>query len=399
VPSKLRIAVDARSLLCAQPRGEGKSLLRLYEELHRTRPDIEPVLFGDGSTPKYQGQLPEGARIEWTNALGDRWNAWENIYFPAAARMQGCKVMHCTSSGAPRFSAMPTVLTVHDLIPLTFDDGHGQHARELFLQRLQHGLRQAHKVLAVSEHTRRDLLGIFPSASALIDVAPWGAEPLQTQASHNTAAAEGMTVLVFGGEAKRKNTEFALERYIAVAHDIGGLRLELVGINSTAQRRRLADRVQEAGLRDRVHMPGFVSEQELEAIFQRSTMLLYLSLYEGFGLPLLEAIGKGLPVVASDRTSIPEILQGAPGCHALSETDAIELTMKRLASDVQFRQHYAQAQQTVLPRFNWARCATQLSTALESAAQSSWRYRDGPAMNTTITEALAKPRHNEKGPQ
>ena len=86
----LTVAVDARSLLCAQPRGEGKSLLRLYEEIVRQRPGVQPVFFGDARAAAFTGRLPAGTRRAGSARFGDRWNLWEDVYFPIAARRAGC---------------------------------------------------------------------------------------------------------------------------------------------------------------------------------------------------------------------------------------------------------------------------------------------------------------------
>jgi glycosyltransferase involved in cell wall biosynthesis len=374
----LRVAVDARSLLCRQPRGEGKSLLRLYQEIAKTRPDIQPVFFGDASAAQYSGPLPGGVTVVSTARWGDRFNGWETVYLPAAARLAGCHVMHCTSSGAPMWAGMPVVMTVHDLIPVLFEDGHSDAARRLFLRRLRRGLSKASSVLTVSEHTRQDLLRLFPGGADRVEAVHWGADP---------APAGGMappsgppSVLVFGGEARRKNTDYTLDRFISIAQKLPELRLNLVGINSVQQRSALEARIRTAGLAGRVSMPGFVIEAELIALIRQSTVLLYLSLYEGFGVPILEAMTQGCPVVASDRTSIPEVIGAAPGCHSLKDPDLIEDTVIQLCVSPSTRLAYQQAQQMELSRFSWAGAANKTTDALRRAAvdssnQSAYRSR------------------------
>ncbi|MDH3461348.1 MAG: hypothetical protein OEM00_10330, partial [Burkholderiaceae bacterium] len=125
----IRVGVDARSLLCREPRGEGKSLLRLYQEILSLRPDIDVVFFGDSAAAGFNGRLPRGSRGIVLPSVGNRWNVWEDLLFPLRARLAGCTVMHCTSSGAPRCTLMPMVMTVHDLIPLLFEDGQDDGAR------------------------------------------------------------------------------------------------------------------------------------------------------------------------------------------------------------------------------------------------------------------------------
>ena len=174
------------------------------------------------------------------------------------------------------------------------------------------------------------------------------------------------TLLVFGGEARRKNTDFAVDRFIGAASRVPSLRLHLVGIASASQRERLQQRLAAEGLASRVEMPGFVSEAELAQRLQSACALLYPSLYEGFGLPVLEAIGHGVPVLASNLSSLPEILQGVPGSFELSQPLAIEDMLVTLATDPAARLAMARSQRPVMGRFRWADTAARYVQLLET---------------------------------
>lgn len=360
-----RIAVDARSLLCAHPRGEGKSLLRLYQEIARLRPDFEFVFFGDERGSQYAGPLPDRARAVIVPSLTHRVELWEDVLFPIRARTAGCRVMHCASSSAPRATLLPMLLTVHDLIPMVFDDGHDGASRKRFSRRLGYGVRQAGAIMTVSEHTRRDLLQQFPHCKAPVTVAHWGCDAAASGEAPADRAGHPPTVLIFGGEARRKNTLYAVERYIAAARRVTDLRLELIGVTSIRQREELQARLAAAGLAERVSIPGFVSEADLARTLARASALLYLSLYEGFGLPVLEAIGHGVPVLASDRTSLKEILTDVPGAFALEDAGRIEDALVRLGSTPTERASMADAQRSVLNRFPWADTARHYINHLE----------------------------------
>lgn len=361
---RLRVAVDARSLLCAEPRGEGKSLLRLYGEIARLRPDIEVLLFGDDHAQRYGGPLPGGARAVSFSALTHRTDLWENLLFPLQALARGCTLIHAASSGAPAWAPLPVVMTVHDLIPLVFEDGHDAASKARFAARLARGARRARRIVTVSEHTRRDLLARYPAVAGRSGVIHWGGDPTPAV----TPPAGPPCLLLFGGEARRKNTDYSVQRFIAAAARLPALRLCAIGISSARQRESVVTMLSAAGLLDRAEILGFVSEAQLEQRLAQATALLYLSLYEGFGLPVLEAVGRGLPVIASDRTSIPEILHGAPGLHALDQPGSIEDTIVRLCSDPVARQHYASEQLAVMHRFTWAAAAARYIDTFEALA-------------------------------
>lgn len=364
--TRLKIGVDARSLLCREPRGEGKSLLRLYQEMTRLRPGLQAVFYGNEKAAQFTGELPPGCRMVRIDWPGSRINAWENLYFPAAARWAGCNVLHCSSSGGPAWAPLPSVMTVHDLIPLLFDDGQSAAERENFDRRLRHGLRNARRVIAVSHHTAADLRRVFPARAGKVEVIHWGGDEAATPAAQADTASP--YVLAFGGSARRKNTDCIVERFAAVAARVPALRLVMVGVSSPAQQQHLAQMTARLGIADRVELPGFVSEAELTALLRGATLLVYLSLYEGFGLPLLEAITQGVPVVASDLTSIPEILAGVPGCFSLQDTAGIDAAIVRLAQDPAERQRWIAAQGSVLKNFRWEATAQRTLALLENAA-------------------------------
>lgn len=361
----LRIGVDARSLLCREPRGEGKSLLRLYTEILQQQPATQVLLFGDERAPQFTGTLPAGMRAIAGTLPGERFNTWENVQLPWWAWRHGCQVLHAASSGAPRWSACPVVMTVHDLIPILFDDGQDARFKAHFRQRLENGLATARRVITVSAHTRQDLQATFPGFRKPIDVVHWGADdyPPTTGAAPMPAP----YLVAFGGEAQRKNTDYMLQRFIALAPRVPALRLVLVGISARWQREQIAKLLEQSGLTSRVDVPGFVPEAELDGLIRHARAVLYLSLYEGFGLPLLETIGRGVPVVASDRSSIPEILQGAPGALPLEPAQAVEDAIVQLATDDAVRQRWVTQQAAVLPRFRWAATAQQTLQSLRAA--------------------------------
>lgn len=361
----LTIGVDARSVLCKEPRGEGKSLLRLYAEMLRQQSDLKVWFFGDSKASEFTGTLPPGLCVDAPRSWGHRINGWENISLPWRAWRRGCDVLHCASSGAPRFSAVPVMLTVHDLIPLVFDDGQNSRFKANFARRLDNGLAIARRIVTVSEHTRKDLLARTPQLSTPVDVVHWGGDDLVGDGPLPTPASPPY-LLAFGGESRRKNTDYLLDRFIAIAPSFSELRLVLVGVSAAWQRRQLAQRLSETGLADRVTLTAFVSEAELDGLFNGAIAVLYPSLYEGFGLPLLEAIGRGVPVLASDCSSIPEVLGGAPGALPLRPSENVDAILLRLVSDAEFREQWVRRQRTELDRFRWSDVANRTVESLRA---------------------------------
>lgn len=365
----LAVAVDARSLLCAEPRGEGKSLLRLYQEIAGIDGSLRAVFFGDEQGHKFQGELPRNTEVRLLGSRGARFNAWENLRFPLAAVRAGCNVLHGTSSGGPFWPLRPLLVTVHDLIPMLVDDGQSARDKQQFARRLARSVEVASAVIAVSDHTRRDLVNAYRRFEPKFSVVHWGApERHPARSPRGGGATLRPYALAFGGTAPRKNTVYTLERFAAVARALPLLDLVFVGISSQAQRKQIEDLAATLGVAGRLRMPGFVDEAELNRLLGDATMVLYLSRYEGFGVPLLEAVAHGVPVIASDASSIPEVLGDAQSCHALSAPAAIENDIVRLACDPQERAARIAAQAAGTARFAWRRTAEQTLGLLRTAA-------------------------------
>jgi glycosyltransferase involved in cell wall biosynthesis len=366
----MRIGVDARSLLCAEPRGEGKSLLRLYTQLAAMDPGLTFAFFGDEGGQRYSGPLPPRTTVSLLNSRGTRFNWWENLQLPLAAKRFACDVLHCTSSGAPRWAWLPTVMTVHDLIPMLDFDDHDPSQARAFRTRLASGVRTCRAVITVSENTKQDLLQEFPAAANKTHVVYWGRPdtsdsdmPQQTVATNPKPY-----VLAFGGAAPRKNTAYTLARFAAARARSPDLRLTLVGLSSNSHTTAVLAQAQSLGVGDHIDMPGFVTENELQALVGGALAVLYLSRYEGFGLPILEALSLGTPVIASNAASVPEVLGASGGCFPLSEPDRIEHAIASLVASESFRAQLLAAEQKAVVKFDWQTTASSTLQILRQAA-------------------------------
>ena len=307
----LRIAVDASSLLTRHPRGEGRSLLRLYEEIARVRPDWSFVFFGTEapkSVDEIHDRIPR-CDIRIFGMPGFRWNLWENLGLPIAAWRSGADLLHCASSGAPIWSPLPVVMTVHDVIPLLMDDGMDSNAVKRFRTRLSAGLRQSRSVIAVSDHTRLDLAGTMNADLDKIKVVHWGADSKSSCFADRPNT--GIVLGLGGGGWFRKNTPAMIRMFERVAAGDPTARLVILGVTDGTQRDQLQELISQLALESRVSLMGYVSNEELETLYKEASCLVYVSLYEGFGLPPLEAMVHGMPVVASNRSSIPEVIGDA----------------------------------------------------------------------------------------
>ncbi|MHB0975182.1 MAG: glycosyltransferase family 4 protein [Thiobacillus sp.] len=366
----MRIAVDASSLLTRHPRGEGKSLLRLYEEIARIRPGWSFVFFGtqetEASASAIRERIPR-CQIRTFELPGFRWNSWENLGLPIAAWRAGADLLHCASSGSPLWSPLPVVMTVHDVIPLIMDDGMDARTVRRFRTRLQAGMRLARRVIAVSENTRRDLIRVMGANPDKIEVAHWGADAVSETYQERPATG---TILGFGGGgAVRKNTPALVRMFAKVAAGDPAARLVILGATDTRQKATLKELIGQLRLEGRVSLLGYVPDEELDRLYREAACLVYISLYEGFGLPPLEVMVHGMPVVASDRSSIPEVVGDAGILVDPEDTDAIANAVLHLLHDQAFRRQLSEKAWQRAREFSWRTTAEKTVSILEASLQ------------------------------
>jgi glycosyltransferase involved in cell wall biosynthesis len=213
------------------------------------------------------------------------------LWYPVGLRRaRGLDVLHCTTFRAPALSRVPTVVTVHDLAILRYPDAFPRWHRLYGNAGLRRVLHAADAVVAVSEFTKEEVVALASVPRERIRVLPNGVDEVFTPSG---PSAEGSYLLVVATLEPRKNLGRAVE-----AARIAGIELRVVGARGWGG----------------VEVPGWIGEipdTELATLYRGARCVLYPSLYEGFGLPVLEAMACGTPVVTSRGTAMEEVAGGA----------------------------------------------------------------------------------------
>lgn len=374
----MRIGVDARSVLAKSRRGEGKSLLRLYQEISRIRPGWEVLFYG------HPNGLPSGIQNvhDYTFELpGYRFNAWENIGLPLRARLDKVNVLHCAGSSAPRLSpGAPIILTVHDIIPLIFDDGLSKRQVAQFEKQIRYGLSVADMVITISQNTKNDLIRHFGYPSSKIRVVYWGCDTdikfAGTPASDpakmlGEPGLNGRYIMAFGGGAPRKNTERIISAFSLSAGSINDLKLVIIGAGNSNVRDHFRSIAHSLNIEARVVILDFIEDAILSLIYKNAELLIYPSLYEGFGLPALEAMAKGVPVVGSKSSSIPEIVGDCAILVDPENEEEMAGAMTKVLADDRLRGNLISRGLERAKLFSWRKTATETVTILEQAVASA----------------------------
>jgi glycosyltransferase involved in cell wall biosynthesis len=354
------IGIDARAA-AEVPAGRGRYVRELLSALARRDDDVEYRLYA--RTP-WDGPLDD--RFEW-RLIGDRDPLWHLRAARAANRE--CDVFLSTNSYLTAwFTRVPTAIVVYDLI--TFKPEARPQRRASLIERAtaRPAIRRAGALLCISDWTRADLVERFPTAAPKAIAIPLAASPQPDVDAEAAVARLGLDrpyVLAVGTLEPRKNLGRLIDAWSRLPAAVRESHtLALVGPTGWEMDEVLAP-VRAAS--DDVRLLGFVSDDDLAALYERCSVFCYPSLYEGFGLPVLEAMQAGAPVVCSNTSSLPEV--GGDAVAYVNPLDAAEIAavLERVLGDPEERRRLSAAGRERAQSFSWdetARLTFEATTAL-----------------------------------
>ena len=278
----------------------------------------------------------------------------------------------------PVFHPRRSIVTVHDLGYLHYPEAHTSHARRYLDWSTRWNAHRATAVLADSEATRSDLIRFYDAAPQKIHVVYLGRDARLNRVTDLSRLDEiraryglvGRYLLYVGTLQPRKNLERVVQAFerICGLPDLADLQLVLAGKQGWLYE-TLFRQVAHAGLQGRVIFPGYVADADLGALLSGAEAFVFPSLYEGFGIPVLEAGGCGVPVITSNTSSLPEVAGDAALLVDPLDVDAIADAMYRLVTDASLRAELARRGLENVRRFSWEKCARETLAILESVAE------------------------------
>jgi glycosyltransferase involved in cell wall biosynthesis len=290
------------------------------------------------------------------------WVLADQSLVPAAAARKRVDMLHSLANLAPAWGPYRRLLTVHDLIHRTFPDAHeGMKAKALSVV-MPAGFRRSHRLIAISKQTRDDLVNLFHEPADKIDVIPQGVgephpELAVPEAELRAQLDAGDRPIAFSLSAKRphKNLPRLLDAVALIPAERRPL-LVIPGYN-TWHEDELREQARALGIEGDVRFLGWVSQAEVEGLYAASALFVFPSLYEGFGLPVLEAMQRGLPVACSDRTSLPEVAGDAALLFDPDKPEEIAAAMERLLAGGDEVERLRAAGYERARKFTWAETA------------------------------------------
>ena len=373
-----RIAIDYTPAY-EQGGGIGRYVRELTAALAIEDPVTDYRLFVAGSK-RERLPHPPGPNFDWrTTILTPRWLAriWQRaqLPLPVEAFTGLVDLFHATDFVLPpTLPRARSLLTVHDLSFIRVPDAASPSLRRYLEAVVPRSVERADHVLADSQATKDDLIEIYRTPPDKISVLYSAVDGRFGRVTDEMALHEVLDrhnlkdtkyVLSVGTVQPRKNYSGAI-RALSKIRDQGiDLHYAVAGGRGWLEDEMYRS-IRETAMEDRVHILGFVPDEDLPALYSGARALLAVSLYEGFGLPVLEAMACGTPVITSNLSSLPEVAGDAGILVDPLDTEAISDAIMRLLTDAALRQQLVAAGFEHVKRFSWASAASQLKSIYDA---------------------------------
>jgi len=351
----MRVAIDLQTDF-ALKRGHGSYVTNLVSHIKSNHEDVEIIPF---RPPRGHKDLTNIRRL-----------VWEQLMLPCLTAVSRADIIHQPAFSAPVLRRQIAVVTIHDVIALRFPDSVKRMTRFFFTKVMPFSYRFADHCITDSECSKRDILELLQLPAEKITVVPLAASSIYRPhtskedfaAIESSKARNGITgpyLIHLGTLEPRKNLPFLIRAYHKALRR-GGPSYQLILAGQKAgSYPAVAAVIEELGLHQRVICTGYTEASELPLLLSGATALLFPSLYEGFGLPPLEAMQCGTPVLSSSASSLPEVV-GEAGILLDPEDEAAWVeAIVRITTDEDLRTQLREAGLKQAKKFSWAKTAAQ----------------------------------------
>jgi len=341
----MKVGVDCKSI--SMWPGIGTFLARLFSDIALESSRHQFVLFGPTAALRHtppRGDF-ETRVVEIHKRLGRfKLPYYDQVQLPWALRKAQLDAFLCPYYDAPLFSSTPLIITIHDLVTLRFRQQYPLHQRVYFNSLLRRHARKAKRILTVSEFSKRDIVDLLGVSEDKVVVMPYAVPaaflreiaPADVGSVLRRLGVHSEYILYSGGADRRKNLPRLLYALGKINRE-GPRRYTLVLTGHASQYALLRPEWEREGLGHDVVAAGFVSEDDLACLYKGAALTAYPSLWEGCGLPLLEAIACGSPIVASRASSIPEVAGEAAVYFDPSDADEMSQVIREVLEDQPLR--------------------------------------------------------------
>lgn len=337
------------------------------------------VLWAHGGSPSPR---PWPSHVQWkAHRLSELTftRLWDRLRIPLPAEwfVGDIDVFHSPNFTLPPLRRAIGVVTVHDLSFLRVPECADPGLRAFLADAVPAAVKRAHHVLADSENTRRDLIELLDAPPDKITVVPAGVDPTFCRVKDEARLQDVRVryslperfILSVGRLEPRKNFPRLIAAYALLRERLDPPHhLVIAGGRGWLDDEILAA-PERYGVEDWVHFPGFVADEDLPALYSLADLFAFPSLYEGFGIPPLEAMACEVPTIVADNSSLPEVAGDAALLVPATDVDALAAALERGLTDAEWRSGAIRAGRRQAERYTWEAAARSLLRAYESALE------------------------------
>lgn len=369
--SKMKIGIEAQRLFRPHKHGMDIVALELIRALQLIDSQNEYFIFVKADEDR--NCLVETPNFHIIEIPSFNYILWEQILLPFYAQKYGIEVLHCTSNTAPLFVSIPLFLTLHDVIFMEKTVGKntasnyqkfGNLYRKWLVPKI---IRKCEKIITISEIEKLNITKILGLNNESVTVVHNGVSGRfgvkmsnekikQVRSQWNL---ETDFFLFLGNVEPRKNVFNTVSAFVLFAEKNSQVKLVITGLNS-AFIENILSKIGKKALLSQFVITGFVPEDVLHTLYAEAKVFLYPSLREGFGLPILEAMAFGTPVVTSNISSMPEVAGEAAFLVNPFSVEAIALGMETAYENKSLRQKKIDLGYSRLGMFTWQKTAEQM---------------------------------------
>jgi glycosyltransferase involved in cell wall biosynthesis len=348
----------------------------LIPALVAARPDLRITAFVNDEALAESAKWPDVAvvRVRVRARKRTDWVRGEQLLLPRLAAREGVELLHSLGSTSPAWGGFRRITTIQDVIYRVFPEAHTALRARAMSVLVPLSARRSDRIIVPSANTKSDLVELLQVPQRKIDVVPLGLGSHRVEPTDSDELRErlglGRRRLVLTASAKRphKNLKTLLDAWACMPGNTRPL-LVLPGY-PTPYENELRDHASQLGLKHDVRFLGWVSQADLEGMFALAACFVFPSLYEGFGLPILEAMARGVPVACSDRGSLAEVAGSAALLFDPESPQAVADVVQRVVGDDELATRLGRAGREHASRFTWQATAEGTLRAYERALQA-----------------------------
>jgi glycosyltransferase involved in cell wall biosynthesis len=375
----IRIGIEAQRLFRKKKHGLEIVALELIRHLQKVDKENEYIIFVRKDVDSGCIHETPNFRIRELKAIS--YVDWEQVQLPMALRQEKLDVLHCTANTAPLFANVPIVITLHDIIFLeeirlrgNYYQNFGNIYRRLVVKQV---VKSAKKVLTVSEWEKRHIASKLPAIAQKLEVVYNAVDQsFQKMEDDNLVSIRekyklpAKFILFFGNTADKKNTRNTLIAYsIYASRTKDPLPLVLAGAFGDYLQQLITSMDFSNPVKEKIQIVGYIPFDLQPQLYNCASIFLYTSKRESFGLPIIEAMACGTPVVTSSTSSMPEVAGGAALLTDPENPDAIAEAINNIANNDAIRNGLTERGIARAAQFRWNNTAQQMVNVYKKVAQ------------------------------